>query len=371
MTDLTFETQRRTSTQYVLTESWAREFRHWFQGNVETRQWSRIVVVTDRQVWDLYQSAVEDVLKVGERPVVPIVRPAGEASKEVADMPDLVRRLTAEHVHRRDLLINVGGGVCCDLGGFLAAVYMRGIDYVNVPTSLMAQVDGAIGGKVGVNAGVRKNLAGEFHHPLAVLIDPAFLDTLPDNQLRWALSEAVKLAVIREDPVLWDLLCNQTEDLLRRDRPSILLLLERCLRGKLALLAADPYEQKLDRVLNLGHAMAHSLERLQVMPEGRCPSHGEAVSLGLAATARYAFHAGLCSAACATRVLETLAHLGLPLCPACTADCLADNLASIREHRGGQLWLVVPVDGGGVRIVPEADLHTLEQCLYPVQGLPL
>lgn len=327
-------------------------------------------MLTDENVWSLYGKSVSASLS-SQWPIIKLTIPPGESSKDFETLMPLVSSLIEHRIHRRDLMICIGGGVVCDLGGLLASLYMRGLNYVNMPTSMMAQIDAAIGGKVGANFGVRKNILGAFHQPLLVLIDPIFLNSLPEEHFRTALAEAVKLSIARDDRPLMDLLENKREALMSRDPLTVRQLIDHCLRGKLDLLSADPYENDLDRVLNLGHGMAHALERVPIMSGERLPLHGEAVSLGLAATIRYAWKHNLCSTDRARRLLTILANMRLPLSPACLdRELVRQQLDRISEHRGGVLRLVVPVDHG-VRILPDADLDSLLDCLYPLEGSSL
>ena len=254
----------------------------------------------------------------------------------------------------------IGGGVCCDVGGMVALLYMRGMDYIVVATSLMAQLDAAIGGKVGCNAGDRKNLLGGFHHAELVLIDPRFLLTLPRRHLRAALAEALKLGLLLPELGILPLL----EDAEQGDLRALALLAERCLDGKLALLESDPFEEDLDRVLNLGHAVAHALEK---MP-GSALLHGEAVAIGLASTARYAEHEGRCSAEHAQGIITQLTRLGLPTTASVGMGEMAERLERIADHRGGRIRLVVPSGDAGASVLECGELGLLADC---VRGLPV
>jgi 3-dehydroquinate synthase len=252
----------------------------------------------------------------------------------------------------------------------VALLYMRGLPYINVPTSLMAQIDAGIGGKVGVNFGSRKNLLGGFHLPLLVLVDADYLITVPMESYIAALSEALKIGIILPDSRLLSLLEGCSEAILLREPAVLTELVELCVQAKIDLLADDVFEINLGRELNLGHSVAHALELLPVMPGRRPPLHGEAVAIGLAAKIRYAFHHGLCSRERAMRLLETMIRLRLPLQPGIIPKReILDQLGTIQEHRGGLFRLVVPVDPGGVRILETADPDVLVECLKPIAGL--
>jgi 3-dehydroquinate synthase len=372
MASINFETERKTRTQYQIAAPWDIAFMQWWKSVDEERNWSLIAILTDEHIWAIYGDRVRATLASLNRRIVTLILPSGEDSKEFEVLSGLVDILKENRVHRRDLLICLGGGVCCDIGGLLALLYMRGIDYVNLPTSLMAQIDAAIGGKVGANFRLRKNLLGGFHHPLMVLIDPTFLDTLPQIHFRTALAEALKVAIVRQDERLLELLEKCSEALLNRERGVLLEVIELCIKGKLELLISDPYENDLNRALNFGHAVGHALERLPVMEGQRQPLHGEAVSLGIAAAVRYGFRTGICSRNRALHLLSILFRLGLPLTPdSADRQRIKDQLSSIPEHRGGLFRLVVPTDETGISILPSADLDILVDCLFPITELHL
>ena len=368
MSSIRFATRRVTETEYQIVDDWGTAFRRWFTAWRGAARSSKIVVLSDDNVWALYEDEIRAALAPLSRHLVPLLLPPGEGSKDFASLPPLVDTLVRHRVHRRDLLLCAGGGVCCDLGGLLALLYLRGLYYVDLPTSLMAQLDAAIGGKVGANFGLRKNLLGGFHQPVLTVIAPGFLRTLPQRQFQSALAEAVKVAIIRDQEPFLELLEKRGEALLEREPNALRELLERCLASKLDLLAEDPYELDLDRCLNLGHAVAHALERLPVMRGGEPPSHGEAVAIGLAATIRYAARLEICRQEHATRLLRILEGLGLPIRPGpVDRRQVRDQLSRIPEHRGGLFRLVVPAATGGVRILPDADPDLLLQCLDPAR----
>lgn len=364
MISFNFTTQRCTVTEYFITDSWAAAVAEWSARTPVLRDCSRVVVLSDETVWGYYENDIRAGLSCIGRTLLPLIIPPGEESKDFKRLSAMTGYLAEHGVHRRDLIVSIGGGVCCDLGGFLAQIYMRGLNYILLPSSLMAQIDAAIGGKVGANFGLRKNMVGGFHHPLLVVIDSAFLMSLPDFHFRTALAEAVKLGIICDEDLLAELLGRQSKSLLDRQAEAVLQLIERCVRIKLELLREDPYENELNRALNLGHGVAHAIERLPIMPGRLQPCHGEAVAIGIAATARYSYRFGFCDKQRAQQIIEILKTLGLPVSvDGVDQEALLSQLRQIREHRGGLFRLVVPTRGRGVRIVPEADLELLASCL--------
>ncbi|HEX3556393.1 MAG TPA: 3-dehydroquinate synthase family protein [Thermoanaerobaculia bacterium] len=368
MSSIHFTTQRCTATEYCITDAWAAVFSEWSARTEAARDCARLVLLSDETVWTHYESDIRAGLHCIDRTLLPLIIPPGEDAKDFQRLSAMAGHLEKHGVHRRDLLVCFGGGVCCDLGGFLAQIYMRGLNYILLPSSLMAQIDAAIGGKVGANFGLRKNLLGGFHHPLLVVIDSVFLTSLPQFHFRTALAEAVKLGIICDEELLTEVLGRQSKPLLDRQTEAVRQLVERCVRTKLELLRGDPYENELNRVLNLGHGVAHAIERLPIMPGGLQPCHGEAVAIGLAATARYSYRAGFCDERRSRQLIEILKGLGLPVSADCVdPEMLLGQLRRIREHRGGLFRLVVPTFEQGVRIVPEADLDLLAACL---QELP-
>ncbi len=227
-----------------------------------------VLVVTDTGVPPAYA----DAIAAASRSPVRVVIPAGEASKSPERLFELHSALLRAGFDRRDCVVAVGGGVVGDLAGFAAATYMRGIDFYNVPTTLLAQVDSSIGGKTAIDFQGVKNVIGAFHPPRHVLIDPDLLATLPRRQLLAGLAEAIKMAVT-SDPALFQLIESDPAI-----PPSALPeIIRRALLVKAAVVAADPYESGLRRVLNFGHTIGHAIEA------AAAPRllHGEAVAIGM------------------------------------------------------------------------------------------
>lgn len=354
MIERTTEAQRTSRTVYrVGTDAFTELRRHLDPGA------ARVPVLADPNVWRLYGEQMSAALA----PALPlVVHIDGEAEKRFDVVQRVAHELTRHRVHRRETIVVLGGGVCCDVGGLVALLYMRGMRYAIVATSLMAQIDAAIGGKVGCNEAARKNLLGGFHHPDLVLIDPRFLSTLPGRHLRAALAEAVKLDLLLPDLGIDALLAAAAAG----EQRALALLAERCLEGKLALLQSDPFETDLRRPLNLGHAIAHALE---AMP-GCELLHGEAVSVGLATTARYAELTGVCSSEHARAIVANLERLALPVSVSIGAEELRERLERIADHRGGEIHLTLSTGEGGTEIVEDCDFALLADCVHgvPVAG---
>lgn len=280
---------------------------------------------------------------------------AGEENKSFAAYCAVLEELLARQMRRRATLVVIGGGVLTDLGGFVAATYMRGVRVVNVPTTLLAQTDAAIGGKVAVNHSAAKNLVGSFYNPSMVLIDPNFVRSLDERQVRAGLAEMIKVAIIASDR-LFALLEREIDRLFARDVEALEPLIILAAQTKVALLRDDWLERNLQRVLNFGHTLGHVLETVTGYQE---LTHGEAIAIGMAAATRFAVRRNHCDAPTAARILGLLERAGLP-----TRFDVADRDAKIKaglEHvrliRDGSLNFVVPTGLGTARILKDVDVH--------------
>jgi 3-dehydroquinate synthetase len=266
--------------------------------------------------------------------------PGGEAAKSVASWQQAIDALVAREIDRDGVVIGFGGGAVLDLAGFVAATYLRGVRWVAVPTTLLAQVDAAHGGKTALDHARAKNLIGAFHPPADVICDTDLLRTLPAREIRSGLAEVVKHAVIGAPALL---------ERAGRDDPASLVADAAAV--KLAIVRRDPREQGERRLLNLGHTLGHALERAS----GYSLSHGEAVALGLRAACRIAArHCGFGEGAAVEAALD---RCGLPSRGALPFDALADALRQDKKRAGGRLRWVLPVALGDVRLfddVPEA-----------------
>lgn len=311
-----------------------------------------IAIVSDETVAALHGQACRDALLSEGWQVSPILTfPPGEQSKKMETVSMLIDKMLDIGVHRRALLLALGGGVVCDTVGFVASTYMRGIDYVNVPTSLMAQVDAGIGGKVAVNHPKSKNFIGAFHHPKAVVIDPELTRTLPVEEIRNGMAEAVKVSVIH-DPRMFEHIEQSAEALSEgtASGPALDAVIQGAVRNKIALLLPDPFEVDLKRVLNFGHTFAHPLE----VAKGYSLRHGYAVSVGMALSTRIARNRGLIAPDQADRIFRVLTRLQLPVFgPPVDPVEVWEHAGVVRAVRANALHFVMPTGIGSTKIVDD------------------
>lgn len=244
-------------------------------------------------------------------PAAPLfIFPAGEAHKSRATWADLTDRLLAARYDRHTVIVAFGGGVATDLAGFVAATLLRGVPWIAVPTTTLAMLDAAVGGKTGVDTNAGKNLVGAFHPPSAVICDPAVLRTLPERNYREGLAEAVKHAATLDDRY-GEWISRNTASIARRDGAALESLIRRSIELKANVVAEDERESGRRAVLNAGHTVAHALERAT---EYAIP-HGEAVAIGLVLETRVAERMGVARAGTADHVAALLTSLGLPVAP--------------------------------------------------------
>lgn len=309
---------------------------------------ARAIVVSEPGAWGAVGSAIEGGLRAAGVPMELVLLPQGEAAKALTVVEEAARQLTRRHVERGEPLVAVGGGALGDTAGFLAATYLRGIPLIQVPTTLVAQIDSSIGGKTGVDLPEGKNLLGAFHQPAAIVTDIALLAGLPERERRGALGEAVKMATLGDER-LFELLETRgtaiaTGDLAAAADGSLAELVERCAWAKVEVVAADEKEAAVRIALNLGHSLGHAFEAAGGYRDLR---HGEAVGYGLRAACRIGVAAGVTPPDRAARVERLLDALGLgagslpyPL------GAVLDHLGADKKHRAGRLRWVLPTATG-------------------------
>jgi 3-dehydroquinate synthase len=297
---------------------------------------TRLLVVTDEVVAPLWLPRLEQGL--AGRPFAACVLPGGESQKTLGNVAAIIDALVAARLNRDGLVLALGGGVIGDIAGFAAASYQRGIAFLQLPTTLLAQVDSAVGGKTGVNHPGGKNLIGAFHQPTAVITDTDTLSTLPDRDLRAGFAEIVKAALVA-DPAFFEWLETNAARVLAREAEALAHAIRRACEIKAAIVARDEREQGRRAVLNLGHSFGHAIET--GAGYGRV-LHGEAVAAGMVLAAELSTRLGRLPAADAQRVRELLSRSGLPVDPPRLGRAkMLELMGMDKKVTGGKLRLIL------------------------------
>lgn len=270
---------------------------------------SKCAVITDRQVGPLYAQRVVDAIRQSGIEASLIELPAGEKTKSIQWVGKCYDQLAASRLDRKSFIVALGGGVVGDIAGFIAATYLRGIDFVQIPTTLLAQVDSSVGGKVGVNLKAGKNLVGAFHQPRAVFCDLDVLSTLPDRELKAGLAEVIKYGIIW-DPKFFNWIEKAAPDLLNKQEQALSRAIARSCAIKAEVVALDERETTGARaLLNFGHTLGHGLEAISGYGKYL---HGEAISIGQVAAAWLSMkHAGMAESD-VIRIKKLFSQMGLP-----------------------------------------------------------
>jgi len=317
-----------------------------------------VFVVSSPRVWRRWGRRAERLLGGVRRATILI--DDGERAKNLGTVERACRDLVRAGADRRALVVAVGGGVVGDVVGFVASSYARGIGLIHVPTTVVAQVDSAIGGKTGVNLPEGKNLVGAFYPPKSVVADPELLSTLAHREFRSGIYEVIKYGVIG-DAGLFSFLETNLEKVLRRERNALNFVIQRSVVQKARVVSQDERESGLREILNFGHTFAHALESVT---RYRKYLHGEAVGWGIIAAARLAATQGMLPLREEDRVARLTARVGaLPAWPAIPAARLIDAMQADKKTRAGRLRFVLPERIGRVRCGVEADRETLAQVL--------
>ncbi len=306
---------------------------------------SRIFVVTNEEVWQHQGRSLEKGLS--GVPFTKLLLPSGEQHKRMAEVERLACLMVDAGADRQALVIAFGGGVVNDMGGFLAAIFMRGIPVIQIPTTLLAQVDAAVGGKTGANLVNGKNLVGCFHQPHAVLIDPAAVDSLPEREYRAGLYEVIKHGVIASEP-LFRLMQRQREQVLQRDASVVDRMISESVGIKAHVVTSDEREMGLRKILNFGHTFGHALEAETGYTRFL---HGEAVGWGMRAATILAKNRGM-PGSVATEILSVIDSYGpIPGLEGISAAALEGRLLADKKTVHGTIHFVLPVSVGEVQIV--------------------
>ncbi|MDD5222782.1 MAG: 3-dehydroquinate synthase [bacterium] len=308
----------------------------------------RVTVITDSQVEKRYLDVVEKGFRVAGYQVDHLVIPAGEESKSLEQAGKIYDRLLELGVNRQCGLAALGGGVVGDLTGFVAATYLRGIDYIQIPTTVIAQVDAAIGGKTGVNLPQGKNLVGSFWHPRMVFCDIEVLKTLEQKEFVAGLAEVIKYGIIMDEK-LFVFLEENIERVLQKEMEDLLFIVRRSARDKAQVVKEDERELTGKRtILNFGHTIGHALE---ASARYRGYRHGEAVAIGMASAARLSERLGFCKGKVKDRIVSLIQRAGLPTeVPELDEDDLVPIISMDKKATAGLINFVVVEDIGKVRL---------------------
>ncbi len=315
----------------------------------------RIFVVTSPEIWSLWGQPFLAAFPQASAPIVLFLSP-GERFKRLGEVERLAGELASAGADRSGLLIALGGGIVGDLGGFLAAIYMRGIEYVQVPTTLLAQVDSSVGGKTGANLVAGKNLIGSFHHPRAVFADIDVLQTLPERELRAGLFESIKAGVIR-DAALFRFMEQNAAAVLCCEPEALERVITASIRMKAEVVGIDERESGLRMILNFGHTVGHAIEAATGY---RALLHGEAIAWGMLAALQIAAARSTVTAAQAGRIERTILAYG-PLPPfRATVEKLLDSAGRDKKNRAGKRRFVLPRGIGDAVVVEDVTDAELE-----------
>ena len=301
----------------------------------------KAAIISDSNVWPLYGEAASRSLSESGFEAIHFVFPAGEESKSGETYLSVLNFLAEHQMTRSDLIIALGGGVVGDLAGFTAATYLRGIPFIQVPTTLLAAVDSSVGGKTAIDLPAGKNLCGAFYQPSLVLCDIDTLNTLPEDIFRDGCAEVIKYGILY-DPELFD---HLTHAGLGFNRKAVIT---RCVELKRNVVAEDEFDTGARMKLNLGHTIGHGIEAHSHFEI----SHGRAVGTGIAIATRAAAVYGICSTETRDIILAVLEKFGLPLTCAYTAEALYTSALSDKKRSGGTVNLIIPERIGSCRIAP-------------------
>ncbi|MFI5059673.1 MAG: 3-dehydroquinate synthase [Candidatus Acidiferrales bacterium] len=323
-------------------------------------KFSSVHVVSSPKVWRAVGKSIRRGLALVNIRAVHLVND-DEAAKNLRTAESLSRSLSRAGADRKSLIIAVGGGVVGDVAGFVAATFLRGVALVHVPTTLIAQVDSALGGKTGVNLPEGKNLVGAFYPPRRVFADPDVLASLPPRQFRGGLAEVTKYGIIA-DPKLFAFLEKNFAAVLRRSPSALAYIIPRSIEIKAGIVSKDERESGLREILNFGHTFGHALESVT---RYRRYQHGEAVALGMMAAALLGHEAGITPAEDVSRIVSLVRRLGpLPPWPRIPAKVFIAAMRSDKKTRAGKLRFVLTPHIGKARSYDDIPLDLVERVLH-------
>jgi 3-dehydroquinate synthase len=319
--------------------------------------WSHAVIIADAHVCETLAQPIASQLNSAGKRTTQLAVPSGEENKSLERLSILWEQMLAEKTDRKSLVIAIGGGVVGDLAGFAAASFMRGLRFVQVPTTLLAMVDSSVGGKTGINLPAAKNMIGAFWQPHAVWIDTQTLDTLPEREYRSGLAEVVKYGVIL-DKDFFEYLETHADAILARDADSVQTIVRRSCELKARVVSEDERETTGKRaILNYGHTFGHAIEAKTAYGKFL---HGEAISIGMTMAGRLAARKGLWPHDCVSRQSALLQKLGLPIAfDLVPGPLLIEAMQLDKKTEHGKLKFILPTSIGHVQSVDQCSEHDI------------
>jgi shikimate kinase / 3-dehydroquinate synthase len=326
----------------------------------------RLFIIMDAHIGHLYSESVLDILLEAGFFTEILTIPAGEASKSIFYWQQIINWLVEQKAEQHEPIIALGGGVVGDLAGFVAASYHRGVPLVHIPTTLLAQVDSAIGGKTAINHPQGKNLIGAFYQPGLIIVDPAFLLTLPERVYREGWAEIVKYGMIL-DSELFEMLEEHISLVLAREATFLTKIIARCIKLKMDVVQRDERDSGLRNILNYGHTFGHALEALT---DYGTWFHGEAVSIGMEVAAQIAVSRGLLSNVHALRQHELLRAIDLPVCcPDINSESVLEKMRLDKKVRAGRMRWILPTAIGHAEVYDDISLEVVRNAIAAVRSM--
>lgn len=311
----------------------------------------RCAIISDSNVWPIYKMQITTSLEKSDLDYISYVFPAGEASKNTESYIKILQFLAENHITRSDLIIAIGGGVTGDMAGFAAATYLRGIDYIQVPTSLLAMVDSSVGGKTAIDLPYGKNLVGAFYQPIAVLCDTDALSTLPLDVFRDGCAEVIKYAVLF-DPKLFEHLQLHGMNF---DREKVI---SACVEHKRDVVSGDEFDRGQRQLLNLGHTIGHCIEA----ESNFTVTHGQAVAAGMCMIARSGVKLGITEETQCQKITELVNKFDLPSTSHFATNILVKHALSDKKRSGDAINLVIP-ESIGVCTIQHTPVNQLQSII--------
>ncbi|MBM6828287.1 3-dehydroquinate synthase [Anaerotignum lactatifermentans] len=322
----------------------------------------KAAIITDSTVKELYETEVRGSLETAGFAVCTYVFPAGEASKRIGTLEGILEYLAGEEMTRQDIIVALGGGVVGDMAGFAAAVYQRGIRFVQIPTTFLAAIDSSVGGKTAIDLAAGKNLAGAFYQPHLVLCDTDTLQSLPEEVFADGIAEALKYGVIGSRPLFEKVASGDF-------RQELDEVVETCVSMKRDVVEEDEFDTGKRQLLNLGHTFGHAIEQKSHFSL----THGHAVAIGLHLIARAAEAKGMAQPGTAEEIRQALVKNHLPVETAFSAAEIAEGTLRDKKRRGGAISFVFPREIGScqIRKIPVEEVQALAETAMKKEGGPL